>query len=266
MCVCVSTCSNGFCSPHNEIHDVLVAVEGIDDTITLRRGNHTLLSSRDDLDELGGGRGVTGPIDVHSCMTIEAEEENAEEEEEEETKGNSGLSDVNEMDGKVQNEDDEVWGDGAGEGKGKGKGRNEGMDKGETVWTLRKKDTCVFASEVWPLLVCYQVDTCVHVCVCVWACVCVFVCLCVCLCVCVRECVCVCEFHNHEPMSVTRGLFHRILALFNPPPPPPSHRPIMTKIIELSCHTHQEDMARRCITLNYTLTHTATHTATTHLS
>ena len=44
----VLTTSDGFQSPHDDVHDVLVAVEGIDDTITLRRGNHTLASGMDE--------------------------------------------------------------------------------------------------------------------------------------------------------------------------------------------------------------------------
>ena len=166
----VLTTSDGFQSPHADMHDVLVAVEGTDDTLTLRRGNHTLSSG---MDEEDSATKVYGPVDLHSCMTLEAEEDALSDGDED---GRHERSGEVESDSPSASEDEQE-GSEVSDGQGQNDFDSEleevvgrarpGLRPGATtgagaprrrrgVWKLGQTDTCLYTDAAWPLLVCYQ--------------------------------------------------------------------------------------------------------------
>lgn len=149
----VLTSSDGFRSPHTTIHDVMMAADGTDDSIILRRGNHTV-GARDEGDEV---EGVHGPVDLHSCMTLEAEEEDLEEIDKEEDDAedlDAVKEEETEENKEVKHQEQEQGDQGRHKGgRSSGKGRTK---RGDGVWELGIKDTCLYTRQMWPLLVCYQ--------------------------------------------------------------------------------------------------------------
>lgn len=166
----VLTTSDGFISPHVDVLDALIAVEGIDDTISLQPGNHSLCAH----DE--GREGTFGPIDLHAVLTLEATKGgwggiSARAQEKETEEGSCSLKNATIADDKNKGFAGHNPGSRRGEewrGQEEGLVQDLGAKEMAEVWTMQDEDsdgaaeTCLYTGQGWPLVVCFQARACLH--------------------------------------------------------------------------------------------------------